>query len=267
MKNVVFFRNDDVRDTLDKSLVDLTKLFIKYEIPIIHAVEPANITPEVIDWLTDLKKQYPSLIEIIQHGYDHQPKVIVKGRKGEFGGDRTYEEQYTDLKKGITLLNKYFNDNWFSAFTLPYGPYNNSFIKALNDCHFKVFSSHYNRKLSRQLFYFMGHLLGQGKMFGKRISWNLQYHPNTNLFEIDMNVSFIKKYHNEETDAELYSLEYLIEETKKYSKYRTIGILLHHRYHNSEEKIILVEDYLKWIKQQDYSFSTLKNIYEKFSWV
>ena len=64
----VFFRNDDVRDKLDQILVDFTTLCIKNKMPIAHAVEPANVTQEVVDWLLETKKSHPHLIEIMQHG-------------------------------------------------------------------------------------------------------------------------------------------------------------------------------------------------------
>ena len=56
-KNFIFFRNDDVRDKLDQSLVSITELFIDNRVPISHAVEPANVSDEVIKWLIEMKKK------------------------------------------------------------------------------------------------------------------------------------------------------------------------------------------------------------------
>ena len=85
--SIFFFRNDDVRDNLDQSLIELTDIFIKNQIPITHAVEPANITQAVIDWLLEVKQSYPEIISIMQHGYDHtvknkHKKGIRKGIRG-----------------------------------------------------------------------------------------------------------------------------------------------------------------------------------------
>ena len=261
--NLMFFRNDDVRNVLDEPLIQITDLFVKYNIPITHAVEPANITKEVIDWLISYKKKHPGLIEIMQHGYDHTIKNTIK--KGEFGGNRTYEEQYEEIKKGKELMDSYFGDLWFEAFNFPYAPYNRASIEAVNACEFKVLNSHFNSKFDRKIFYFLGHLLHKGLLFDHHVSWNLDYYPGTNLFEVDMNVSFIKRYYNEETDCEFLSLESLKMETERYNPYKTIGILLHHRYHNSADKIKLVEDFLQWALTQNYSFTTLEKIYEKYA--
>lgn len=263
MKKIFFFRNDDLRNKLDESLIKITDLFIKYEIPITHSVEPANVTKEVIDWLLDVKKKYPGIVEIMQHGYEHKIKNKIK--KGEFGGQRGYEEQYNEIKKGKDLMDKYFGNLWFPAFNFPYGPYNSDAIKAVNDCGFKVLNSHYNARLSRKAFYLIGHILRKGNLFDRHISWNLDYYPGTKLFEIDMNVGFVRKYINEQEESVMYSLNEIIEETRMYLNQKTVGVLIHHRYHNTPAKINFIEDYLKWCRENSgFVFSSMSSIYERF---
>lgn len=262
--SVVFFRNDDVRGALDDSLVRITDLFIKHRISITHAVEPANLTPEVVAWLLRVKKDHPDLIEIMQHGYDHSVKN--KQQLGEFGGQRTYEEQYADIKAGKDLMNRYFGDLWFECFNFPYAPYNPAAIRAVNDIGYKVLNSHYNLDWKRRIYYFLGHLLNRGFWLGHHVSWNLQRYPGTSLFEIDMNVSFIDKYLNEETGSVMLTMEQLKQETLRYSRCRTVGVLLHHRYHDTDEKIELVDQYLSWCRQQpDFEFCNMEQIYARFS--
>lgn len=261
---IIFFRNDDIRNKLDDSLIEITNIFIEKDIPIIHAVEPANITKEVVEWLNNIKRQHPNLIEIMQHGYDHTHKNKIK--KGEFGGQRSYEEQYKDIKAGKELMDKYFGDLWFPAFNFPYGPYNPAAMNAVNDCGFKVVNSHYNSEWKRKIFYQIGHVLKKGYFLNHHVSWNLDYYPGTNLFEIDMNVGFIDKYYNEEYDSKMMTLNEMIEETKKYFNQKTIGVLLHHRYHNTKAKIELVKDYLDWCKTlAGFEFSTLESIYKNYA--
>ncbi len=262
MANSIFFRNDDIRNKLDQSLIDVTGSFIEKKIPIAHAVEPANITAEVAGWLLRMKKDYPDLIVIMQHGYDHTIKN--KLIKGEFGGQRNYEEQFEDISRGKKLMDRWFGDLWFPAFNFPYAPYNPPAMKAVDDLNYKVINSHYNDSLSRKLFYAAGHLLNKGYLFNHHVSWNLDYYPGTRLFEIDMNVSFIKKYLNEEEDAEFFTLGELISKTVRYSKYKTTGTLLHHRYHNTEDKIKLVKDYLDWCITNGYKFTSLPEIYNRY---
>ncbi|MFH1900736.1 MAG: polysaccharide deacetylase family protein, partial [Candidatus Omnitrophota bacterium] len=145
MKKIIFFRNDDVRQNLDNSLIEMTQIFLDHCIPITHAVEPANVSSEVINYLIDLKIKYPKFVEIIQHGYNHKLNYMKmvggKLRKGEFGGERTFEEQYRDIKAGKELMDKYFGNLWFPAFTFPYGARNNKAIKAINQLNYKVLES------------------------------------------------------------------------------------------------------------------------------
>ncbi len=255
----IFFRNDDVRQKLDQSLIDITELFIDKKIPVTHAVEPANITKEVAEWMLKTKKDFPDYIEIMQHGFDHTIKNKIL--KGEFGGQRTYEEQYNDIKQGKELMNEWFGDLWFPAFNFPYAPYNKAAIKAVDNLGYKVLNSHYNDDLSRKLFYKAGHLINKGYFLNHHVSWNLDYYPGTKLFEIDMNISFIKKYLNEDEDAEFFTLSELQSKTIRYSRYKTTGVLIHHRYHNNKSKIKLVEDYLNWCIEEKYNFTSLSEIY------
>ncbi len=265
----IFFRNDDVRSTLDKSLVDLTDIFIQEKVPINHVVEPANISPEVVTWIKGLKKEYPDLIEIGQHGYDHKlkavKKILGKVRKGEFGYGRSYKEQFNEIKKGKEIMDQLFMNDWISLFTFPFGGKNMAAIKAVNDCGYKIMNDHHKLDKNHQLFYFVGRLLRRNFLLERPVSYNLEKRPRTNLFNININISLIKKYINDDTDCVMYSLEELKELTLMYIHERTIGIVLHHRYHNTKEKMQLVADYIHWLKSLDnIKFATQEIIYEKY---
>lgn len=257
------FRNDDVRDRLDESLVQITELFLRRGLPITHAVEPANVSADVSEWLLDMKRRRPDLIEIMQHGYDH--RIKNRRQKGEFGGQRTYEEQLADIRAGKELMNRYFGNQWFECFNFPYAPYNPAAIRALDDVGYRVLNSHYNASLSRRLFYGVGHLLRRGYLWGHHVSWHLRRYPGTRLFEIDMCVSFIRRYINEETDCEFLPLDELKAETLSYRRLPVAGILLHHRYHDTPDKIALVERYLDWAIGQGFVFRTFEAVYREWA--
>lgn len=257
------FRNDDVRSTIDKELVEMLNIFTSNKVPLTLAVEPANLTQEVVDWLLEKKNIFPNYVEIMQHGYDHTVKNKI--RTGEFGGQRSYEEQYKEIMHGKEIMNNYFGDNWFEAFNYPFGEYNPAAMKAANDCGYKVVYSHFNAKISRRIFYKFGHLLNKGYIFNKHISWNLDFYPGTNLFEIDANISFIKKYIDEETTSEMFTLEELIKKTKTYFNFPVISLLAHHRYHNSKEKMEIFQKYIDWTRQFNFEYLTSESIYKKYS--
>lgn len=265
----VFFRNDDVRETLDRSLVDLTNVFIQEEVPITHVVEPANITPHVISWLKQLKREFPDIIEIGQHGYDHKLKaqkvIFGKLRKGEFGYGRSYEEQLIEIESGKEIMNSTFGDSWVSLFTFPFGGKNMDAIRAVDHCGYKIMNDHHKLDWNHKLFYLTGRLLRRNFLFERPVSYNLKFRPQTKLFNININVSLIKKYINDETECVMYSLDELKKLTWMYMNEKTIGIVLHHRYHNSEEKMQLVSNYIKWLKTiEDVQFVNQQTIYEKY---
>jgi hypothetical protein len=270
MNKCFFFRNDDVRSSLDNSLIQLTNIFIDRNIPITHAVEPANITPEVIEWLLDKKKNHPNLIEIIQHGYNHKlnykTEIGGKIRKGEFGGSRDFNDQYSDIKKGMELMDSYFGNLWFKAFTFPYGARNKDAIKALDALNFKVVNGGISPKLVKQLFYIVGRLLNKEIFLDRKVSWNLKKINKTSVFQIDLAISIIKKYINEFEDCEMETLQDLKRETQQCLKLTNVGVLFHHRYHNSPEKIKLIENYLDWlISIPNIKFCTQEEIFEKYN--
>jgi len=264
MKTYLFFRNDDVRATLDKSLIAITDIFIKHNIPIVHAVEPANVTPEVVQWLVEIKRKYPDLIEIMQHGYDHTVKN--NQRIGEFGGQRGYQEQYNEIKAGKDLMNKYFGGTWFQSFNFPFGPYNESAMQAVADVGFLMVNGSSGIDWKRRLFYKTAHILGKEMFLGYRVPYNLKIRPKTKLFQVDMSVGFIDKYYDEEASCKMLTLLQMQKETNRFMKQKTIGVLLHHRYHNTIERIKLVEDYILWTKTlPNIEYCTLSSIYRHFN--
>jgi len=263
MKPIFFFRNDDVRDTLDDSLANVTNIFINRRVPITHAVEPANIKPDVAEWLLKIKTEQPNLIDISQHGFDHINKINTLKRKGEFGGSRSYKEQYDDIIKGKRLMDTYFHHLWQPIFNFPNGSYNEAAILAVNNAGFKILNSNFNCHWTRKAFYSIAHVLNKNFLVGYRVPYNLKYRPNTTLFEIDNSISFIKKYHSFKS-CEFFTLSEMIANTKKYLKYDIVGVVLHHRFHESLAELALIENYLDWLDRNSFSTLRIVDIFEKY---
>lgn len=263
-KTIIFFRNDDVRGTLDKSLTEMTEIFINHHIPLIHAVEPANVSSEVADYLLLKIADYPGIVELMQHGYDHSIKN--NERKGEFGGQRGYDEQFKEIKAGKDLMDKNFGKNWFPAFNFPFGPYNLAAMQAVADTGIKMVNGSSGIDFKRKLFYMTAHLLRKEMFLGYRVPYNLKRRPITKLFQVDMSVGFIDKYYDEESDCKMMTLDEMKNETMRFMHCKTIGVLMHHRYHNTAERIKLIEDYLVWLKTlPNIEFSNLEGIYNKYA--
>lgn len=254
---IVFFRNDDV-NILDTELKEMTEIFINENIPITQAVEPANVTEECKEWLLECKKKAPNLHCIIQHGYDHQDRIIGKG---EFGG-RSYEDQFDDIQKGKEILEESFGMSFFPAFTCPRHFHNKATIKCMDNLSFKVFSSGFGLKRKHKMFYAFGHLLKSPHLLDKHISYHMGRIPRTQLMEISMSMSPIKKYFGMEecTFASISELQDSFNIASKQTN--VIGITLHHRYHKSDSSKQLLIDLIQFLKNKNCSFSTIEKIYE-----
>lgn len=253
----VFIRNDDVRNELDNSLVNITDLCLKYGACISHAVEPANVSTEVINWLKSIKHSFPSFIEIIQHGYDHNIKM--KYPYGyEFGGDRNFESQYLDLRAGLELMDDYFGNQWERIITFPYGAFNHDTLKAVNKLGYIALSSSVSFNLKRRILDNFGQLLNFDFLFGKKISYHGTRRSNFNFLEFDVSVNIILKYTGYRS-AIHYDITNVINQIERGFRYTNIvGILLHHRVHN--EHVSLIEEILKYCISKNYKFISLKEL-------
>lgn len=252
---VIFLRNDDVRDSLDKELIDLTYLCLKHNVPISHAVEPANITPEVIDWLIEVKKQYPQLLEIIQHGYDHNRKYPEK--KMEFGGTRTYADQFSSIQKGKELMDKFFGDKWNPIFTFPYGTYNEDTLRVIDKLGYEAISSKINFSIKNQFKNKVGNLLSRDFLFNKKVSYHGESRNHFGFKELSVSVNLIHRY-IDSNNANHYSKTNILEQISQSERFtKNIGILFHHRFHT--DQFNLIEEIIVHLKEK-YMFSTIMNL-------
>jgi len=259
---IFYFRNDDV-NVLDDPLVLVTRCCTKENVPITHAVEPANVTDEAIEWLINEHEKRPRLIEIMQHGYDH-----VERDKGEFGGRRPFAEQYADLQRGRDILVNKFGNTFLPCLNYPFGPYNQHSMQAADKIGYRIVCSHFNYRLSRRIMYAVGHTLRKGQLLARHVSYHLDFYPGTRLFCVDMAVSFIARYlgPHGSCDCIFYDLETLLNKIRNFTRHTpVVGVLLHHRFHHTEESLILVAELIKALKAlPNAEFLNIREIYQRF---
>jgi hypothetical protein len=260
-KKTIFFRNDDVRHTIENELREFVAIFTSEEVPVTLAVEPANVTPEVVGWLNHLQTKHPNLIELIQHGYDHN-KNGKYAKASEFGRDRGYEDQLVDLKKGKDLMDGYFK-NWFPAMAFPYGSYNTHSLKGLDVLKFKVFCSWVDFSLKHKVKNSLGRMLSKDIIFKKKVNHHYRIRKNYQFLELSVSVNVIKKYINL-NEATHFSLDELVEQVEtNFKDTNVVGILFHHRYHTGQFEMI--RQLVKKLKQKGYEFSTMENLYMNYN--
>ncbi len=259
-RGIVFFRDDDV-NAFDQTLNGVVDLFIDYNIPLVLAVEPANLTHEMLRYLTDAHAACPGLIEIVQHGWSHAQHDL-----GEFGGSRGYADQLEDIRRGLDVMRTRFGEAFFPAFSFPFGQYNEHTIRVLDESGYLVLSSKFSTSFSAQLFYWFGHLVHRQRMLHHRISYHLDRYPGTRLDEISVSLSPIKKYLGPHGSTEcLFETLGTLKSQYLAAMRRTpvVGIVLHHRYHASPDRLTLLAQFVQWLAAFDgVRFMTLRDIYQ-----
>lgn len=259
---IFYFRNDDV-NILDEELVAVTRRCTAEGVPITHTVEPANVTDECVEWLLAEKARDPRLVELMQHGYDHVWRDV-----GEFGGNRSYDDQHHDLARGKALLQDKLGAAFEPVLNFPFGPYNRHSMRAADDLGYRVICSHYNCRPSRRIMYAVGHALRLGQIRGKHVSYHLDYYPGTGMYCIDMAVSFIRRYIGEHgtRTCEFHEIKAMKANIAPFLGHTpVIGVLLHHRYHQTEASLDLVTEFIRHLKGiPDAEFLNIDEIYRRF---
>jgi len=251
----IFFRNDDpdVFYYGDKrqELYQLTELFIKKNIPLVHAVVPNSITDQTISYLLKVDRQ-SDLLEFIQHGWSHG-----KYATGEFDATRSYFEQHKDIKSGRIKMQTIFGDKFFSAFTAPYGIYSNITYNVLRELNFKVVSSSVKYDIKNRIFNTIGHIFGIKFFKDKRVSYHDRTICHTNLQEISISINIMRK----DKADKIRDIREIINKIRHFSSFtNNIGILVHHINLKSDHFLIL-EQLLEDLMEANYSFSKISSIY------
>ena len=114
----LFFRDDDVGPS-DQRLYRLLDLFGVYQVPIDLAAIPDTLEAAVARLLLGLHEDQPSLLGIHQHGFRHSNHAR-SGRKCEFGPDRGYQQQASDITAGQQRLQEALGSAIDPIFTPPW---------------------------------------------------------------------------------------------------------------------------------------------------
>lgn len=230
-KNIIFFRLDDVKE-LSEDFKKIIKIFINYKIPLVLAVEPWNIDKQIVAYINIIKNKYPDLIDIVQHGYKHI-KYQQDWYKYEFWELRDYNNQLSDIRNWLRIMEKNFWDNFLKAFVPPYNNINLDTEEILGDLEFNIFSS--------------------GYPYGN-------YFWNKNIISIPFFVDIINNYDTLSFKSE----NYLYNELNNYLFRDWFAwIMLHPQFFNDNTFILLVKilKYLKNIDINFYSFSLFHKNY------
>ncbi len=255
----IFIRNDDVRNCVDIGLESLVNLSFKMKIPVSYAIEPGNISIDVIKFLKEIYNINSELVEIIQHGFNHNLDNRFKD-KIEFGGDRDYLSQFNDLQKGVSIMERDFKDVWFRAISFPFGKYNKNTLKVVNQLKFLAISTSTNFNKQNLIKDFIGRKLKRHFLINKKVSYHTKKVPAFDFYDFGTSVNIIKRYISYDC-AEHYNYEELLYSIIKSFKHTdTVGILLHHRFHKKEDFNNLEKIITYFQSQDNYQFTKISNL-------
>ena len=133
----VFFRNDD-GGWADERLRELTNEFIEQDLPLDIAVIPDALSQASVDVIGSLLEA-GDRVAVHQHGFSHVNHQL-SGRSCEFGSDRNYEQQQSDIAKGQQKLADTFGTQVTSIFTPPWNRCTSDTAVALQSLGFQQLS-------------------------------------------------------------------------------------------------------------------------------
>lgn len=252
----IFIRNDDIRSTLDQSLIYLTDAILSAGLCVSHAVEPANVSAEVAEWLILKKEEHPDGVEIIQHGVDHKIKTKPPIR-GEFGGSRGYMEQLLEIEKGCKRMDQLFGNQWSRVFSFPYGSYNMDTIRALQSLNYRIISTGMRFSYKRRILNAVGKILRK-KSIGKRnIVYTNQIIPGTSIYEIPVVLNCTKTQTALNSAIQKNTEELISSWRSLPAKMHKIGLLCHHRFY-SQSDIDQLAAFLQFLRNEGVTGSRIE---------
>lgn len=231
----IFVRFDDI-DKKTKELESLIGMFINFKIPINLGVIPACVDNYTINFLKKEKNKHPDLIEIDQHGFDHN-----RIARGEF--DVKEELLTSKLENGKKIMTQYFGDNFSGILTIPWHAHSNSLPAVAKRFGFTCISVNYRNDDFGKIYYFMGKILRRNSFLGFHVSYNFQT-SHQGILEVSPSIDVMKSYGGAgilKTTDEIFAEFNKIKKTQK-----NIGFLLHAQYFKTVERV----EFLKAIFQE-----------------
>jgi hypothetical protein len=140
MNKKIFIRDDDVW-TPDHQFREILCLLKEKVIPVVYGVIPYRLEETMVNVLCAEKKRAPSLLDIVQHGFDHKDHALKGERKYEFGPSRSYEQQYEDICAGLRIMQEKFGDLMTPGFIPPYHGLDENTLKVLKELKVPLISS------------------------------------------------------------------------------------------------------------------------------
>lgn len=186
---ILFLRDDDI-GPLTPELRFFVETFLERGLPVSYQIIPAQLTDTCAAFLVDCARKAPHLIEFGQHGLHHAMVVGGKTLKREFGPERTFEAQSSDIQAGLRILRERLGeDHPITVFTPPQHKYDANTVKAVTAAGHKTFSAASYPSAHHRLAYALGRLLRLSSIRHQGISYHCGPRPEADIQEISISVA------------------------------------------------------------------------------
>ena len=185
----LFVRDDDIGELTDEVRC-FVELFLEQGIPVSYQVIPTRFTNQCADYLIEKAEQYPSLIEIGQHGLRHEMTIGGKRLKREYGPEVSLSDQTRNVQEGLDLLRAQLGDRLpVTVFTPPQHKFDRNTLRAVAAAGHRVFSAAAYPSLHHRTAYKIGRWLGVSSVRHHGISHHGRARPEADLQEISISVA------------------------------------------------------------------------------
>jgi len=248
----IFIRIDDI-GKYDVSTIRLLDFFFSQDIPLSLGIIPKLVEQSMASYLKRRKREYSKKLDLIQHGYIHNNYEFYKNR------DINKQKEY--LNAGKDILNNWFEkQNILSCFIPPWNNYNILTLSALKERkNYKIISVQENMRISRKIFYKIGHFMKKSLIIGKHISYNFKKNP-FGIVEISPNINCESFIHKKIVLKPFKDLKREVD----FSKKEFIGFLLHPRSVSNKRNYETIDNLLIYLKRHfDSEFTNISMIYNE----
>jgi hypothetical protein len=185
---VFFVRDDDVGELTD-ALRFFVDTFLERQIPVSYQIIPGQLTDACAQFLVDLRRAHPNLIEFGQHGLHHRMVVGDKVLKREFGPELDFQSQDGLIREGRAILaEKLGTETPVKVFTPPQHKYDRNTVRAAAEAGHQVFSAASYPDLTHQAAYLFGRAFGLSSYGHQGVSYHGRQRPEGRIREVSISI-------------------------------------------------------------------------------
>jgi hypothetical protein len=185
----LFLRDDDIGQ-LTPAALEFIGLFRSRGIPVSYQVIPAHLTDECATFLRNFHRDKPGLVEIGQHGLEHEMHIGGRRLSWEFGRELDYATQRAVIAEGRRIMTAKLGAAFDGRmFTPPRHRFNADTVRAAADEGFSIFSAAAYADGPRRLVYAIAKALRLGTLGNRGVAYHPGSRPEASIRELSIAIA------------------------------------------------------------------------------